>query len=238
MCDQVRNNKGQFTDTPRVQYESGDKYGFLMLTGKSYMQPYSGANRRFVEVICRCGKIFFTYFSPLRMGTVVSCGCNRDEKAKERCTKHGMAKTGDIHPIYNSWTAMRSRCYNEKDIGFNNYGGRGVRVCSEWKDDFIPFQKWALENGWEEGLTLDRKDNEFGNYEPSNCKWSTPPDQSRNKRTNHWITIFGETKCFKDWTKDERCKVGYGTFHYRLMIKKWSPQDSLTTPPMTKNRKT
>ena len=234
MYTELRNTKGQFTGVPKVRYESGDKYGFLMLTGKCFMKPYGGDVRRFVEVICKCGKCYFTNFQSLRSGTVVSCGCHKNELLTKMATKHGMARNGNRHQIYDAWVSMRNRCYNENDIGFHNYGGRGVFVCLEWKDNFLAFKKWALENGWKKGLTLDRVDNEFGNYEPSNCRWANYHTQSRNKRNNHNLTAFGETKCLQDWVNDARCTVSYGALFYRIKIAKWDTLEAITTPPLNK----
>lgn len=90
--------------------------------------------------------------------------------------KHGMRKSR----LYNIWCAMRYRCKSPKCSGYHNYGGRGITVCSEWQK-FIPFMEWALEHGYRDDLTIDRIDND-GNYEPSNCKWSTVKQQNNNKR--------------------------------------------------------
>jgi len=237
MTTEIRDTSGRFTKGDKVKYESGDRYGFLTLTGKCFMMLYGGCDRRFVEVICQCGKIYFTNFQSLRSGAVKSCGCHKNKILFQRNIIHGMAVRGNIHPIYHSYSGMMSRCYNENDINFKNYGGRGIFVCEEWKNSFISFKNWALENGWEEGLTLDRKDNEFGIYKPSNCAWKTYPEQARNKRTNIWVTAFGETKCLKDWQTDTRCKVAPSTLFYRIVIIKWGAEDAITIPPLTKNRK-
>ncbi len=226
---------GRFVKCDRVAYESGDKYGFLTLTGKCYTRPYGGINRKFVEFICQCGEIKFVCFDAIRNGNVKSCGCHKDKLLSERSKKHGMS--GNRHPIYSAHKSMISRCYNDKDINFHNYGGRGVYVCEEWLNNFEAFKQWSFHNGWEEGLTLDRIDNEFGIYEPSNCQWVTYYKQARNKRTNNWVTAFGETKCFKDWTTDERCLVAYSTLFYRINTIKWDAEEAMTTLPLTKNRK-
>lgn len=91
---------------------------------------------------------------------------------------HGMSYTR-LYAIYKD---MIRRCYNEKDnrkTGFIKYGGCGITVCNEWKNDRLEFFKWALNNGYDETLSLDRVDS-FGNYEPSNCRWTNRTTQSRN----------------------------------------------------------
>jgi len=89
---------------------------------------------------------------------------------------HGMSGT----PLYIVWISMKQRCYYTNAIRYQNYGGRGIKVCNKWKHNFVNFYNWALSNGWEEGLQLDRIDND-GNYNPSNCKFSTPKENSNNR---------------------------------------------------------
>ena len=92
---------------------------------------------------------------------------------------------------------MKGRCTNKNYKFYDLYGGRGIRVCDEWMNDFTAFRDWALSHGYEDGLTLDRIDVN-GNYEPSNCRWTTMHEQSRNKRSNVMVTYHGETACLKD----------------------------------------
>ena len=93
---------------------------------------------------------------------------------------------------------MLRRCYNPSDASFNNYGGRGIQVCSAWLKSRDAFTAWALTNGHEIGLTLDRRDNDK-NYSPSNCRWVTMKVQQLNKRTNRLLTQGGETKPLTAW---------------------------------------
>ena len=83
--------------------------------------------------------------------------------------------------LYRIWLTMKSRCYLPSQVGYKYYGGQGVTVCDEWKNDFMSFHDWAMNNGYEETLTIDRID-PYGNYEPSNCRWSTYYVQEHNKR--------------------------------------------------------
>ena len=96
---------------------------------------------------------------------------------KLKATKHGMRK----HPLNTTISNMVQRCENPKKEFYPDYGGRGIKVCEEWRNSRETFFNWAIQNRWEEGLTIDRIDND-GNYEPSNCRWVTPTIQSRNKR--------------------------------------------------------
>lgn len=98
---------------------------------------------------------------------------------------------------------MKRRCYNPEEKFYKDYGGRGIKICDEWmdkKEGHSNFQKWAVENGWEEGRSIDRIDVN-GNYEPSNCRWATPEEQANNRRNNNYITINGVTKTTSEWAR-------------------------------------
>ena len=96
---------------------------------------------------------------------------------KNTYNKHGLSN----HKIYRAWTNIVYRCTNKKDKYFKDYGERGITVCNEWKNDFMSFYNWSIENGYKDSLTIDRIDNN-GNYEPSNCRWTTMTVQGRNTR--------------------------------------------------------
>lgn len=108
--------------------------------------------------------------------------------------KHGKYRTH----IYNTYSGMKARCYNIQDQAYNNYGGRGIKMCDEWKNDFMTFHDWAMENGYNDTLTIDRIDVD-GNYSPDNCRWATRKQQARNRRSNLNYTINGVTHCLKEW---------------------------------------
>ena len=95
---------------------------------------------------------------------------------------------------------MIRRCHHKKDKDYKNYGERGISVCQKWRDDFMSFYDWAMNNGYNETLTLDRIDND-GNYEPSNCRWATIKEQSNNTRFNRYITYNGKTKTITQWAE-------------------------------------
>jgi len=119
---------------------------------------------------------------------------------------------------------MLQRCENPSNEGYRNYGFRGIKVCDEWHK-FIPFCDWALANGWQKGLQLDRINNN-GNYEPGNCRWATPQENSRNKRDNRMITFAGKTQCLAAWVDDTG--IEYDTLRVRISRYRWPIERALT----------
>lgn len=120
---------------------------------------------------------------------------------------------------------MMARCYNANHKQWEDYGGRGITVCEEWRDDKSTFFNWAKANGYREGLWLERERNNEG-YSPDNCIWSTPKTQANNRRNNRSLTAFGETKLLTEWILDPRCKATYSGLVYRLNSG-WTAQQAL-----------
>jgi len=141
---------------------------------------------------CKCGALKTARGKDLRQGKITSCGCM---KGKSNIT-HGLSNTR----IYQTWLGIRKRCGNPNAYEYENYGGRGIVVCDEWKNNFISFYKWATENGYKENLTIDRVNND-GNYEPTNCRWADRITQQNNTRSNHPITINGKTHNINQWCR-------------------------------------
>lgn len=127
--------------------------------------------KRFFNGICDCGNKIVTNFYDIREGKTKSCGCLK----LSRITKHGFSRT----KLYHVWISMKQRCVNKNSCNYHRYGYKGIKVCKEWYNDFMEFKKWSDRNGYKEGLTIDRIDNN-GNYEPSNCRWTTHIIQSTN----------------------------------------------------------
>ena len=136
--------------------------------------------------ICECSNYKIASAHELKQKTVQSCGCLNDQKRKENNRKHGLYQ----HPLYNVWRDMKQRCYNPNSEYYDRYGGRGIKVCAEWKDDFLTFYNDMIV-GYEPGLTLDRIDND-GDYCKENCRWITNKDQQNNKSSNTLINYYGE----------------------------------------------
>lgn len=141
--------------------------------------------------------------------------------------KHGETKTR-LHKI---WSSMHERCEREKHLHYSDYGGRGISVCEEWKD-YIPFAKWARNNGYSDNLTLDRIDVN-GNYEPSNCRWVTMKEQHNNKRNNRILLYHGETYTLTQLA--EKVGINKTTLKERINLG-WSIEDAVNRPIRQRTR--
>ena len=138
---------------------------------------------------------------------------------------HGKSKTR----LYNIWSDMKRRCYNPKNKRYNRYGGRGISVCDEWKDDFQAFYDWAIYNDYAEDLTIDRIDVN-GNYEPNNCRWITWKEQQRNTSRNRFITVNGVTRTMTEWA--EITGIHRDVIKDRLNKLHWTEEEAVTIPTM------
>jgi hypothetical protein len=148
-------------------------------------------------------------------GSYKSCGC------MQRYYRHHMTDTR----IYAIWCTMKARCNRPSSHKYKSYGGRGIKVCEEWKN-FEPFYDWAMKNGYAEDLSIDRIDND-GNYEPSNCRWVTSKMQANNTRQNCKITFNGETHTLKEWS--EITGITYSALSHRK-ARGWEVDKMLTVP--------
>lgn len=159
---------------------------------------------------CDCGAITLVGANELKEGITKSCGCLRFESKN---FTHGFSSTR----LYSIWNGIKERCLNENSPAYKWYGGRGIMICEEWIEDFVCFYDWAMENGYKEGLSIERIDVN-GNYEPSNCKWIPLKQQALNTRNTRFLTYNGETKTVSEWcditgikksTLLNRIRIGY-----------------------------
>lgn len=141
----------------------------------------SGIRKAQYLCLCDCGKTKKIIGESLARGTTKSCGCHRGDPLIRYSTKHGHR----YERIYSIYCDMKKRCYNQKCIGYKNYGGKGITICDEWLNDFESFYNWSMENGYSDNLTIDRI-NSAGNYEPANCRWITRSENITRRNIEYW----------------------------------------------------
>lgn len=210
---------------------NGERYGRLTIVKdiEDGERPCGQKYRR-VECKCDCGNIINCDLSEVLEGSISSCKCYRHDYF----TKHGCnMKNHPYRRVYNIYMDIKKRCYNKNSKAYPLYGGRGIYMCEEWMKDFNSFLKWSLYNGYNDTLTIDRIDFN-GNYEPSNCRWTTKKVQANNKRTNKRICIFGITKNVTEWC--EFLHIKWGTYKTRRRLG-WTEIDSLIKPLKYGNNK-
>lgn len=173
----------------RIKDLTGQKFNRLTVIEFSHTK-----NRKsFWMCECICGNKKVIRSDSLKDGNVKSCGCLNFENGT---VTHNMSKT----KIYHVWATMKNRCKNSNDKNFHHYGGRGITYCDEW-EKFELFYEWAVDNGYKEGLTLERVDVN-GDYEPINCIWITHAEQQNNKRDNVLITYRNKTQNIAQWARE------------------------------------
>lgn len=151
------------------------------------------------ECLCDCGNICYVDAYSIKANKTKSCGCIRREKTIQR------NRAGAKYPqeeresrLYSIWQGIYARTAYPSQKAYKDYGGRGITICDEWKNNFYAFKEWALNNGYANGLTIERIDNN-GNYCPENCKWITKGEQNNNQRSNIIIEYRGETHTAAQW---------------------------------------
>lgn len=170
---------------------------------------------------CDCGNECLVTSHNLRTKHTKSCGCLQKEATVKSHTSHGHRHTR----LYGIWNSMVARCHRKNSKAFPVYGGRGITVCDEWKS-FADFLEWSLANGYNDGLSLDRINNEEG-YCPGNCRWVTMETQANNKRSNVVVEYKGENHTLAEWSKILGIK--YATLRKRVG-EGWSVEEAFHTP--------
>lgn len=162
--------------------------------------------------ICDCGKETYVTGDNLRRGNTKSCGCMVGFQTGTENPNYSGGHSST--QLYRVWVAIKTRCENKNHKHYIHYGGRGIRMCEEWANNFEVFYAWAIASGYKQGLTIDRIDVN-GNYEPSNCRWATVKQQLRNKRNNIRVEINGETRTLSEWAEISRLPRGiiYKRYH-------------------------
>ena len=172
---------------------SGKRFGKLFAIGATSRNGHG-----YSICQCDCGNRFVTRNDGLKSGETVSCGCYNKEKSKSGNSRRTHGQAGKR--LYKIWQNMKARCYNKNVKQYKDYGGRGITVCSKWKDNFSAFQHWAINSGYRDDLTIERIDNN-GDYSEDNCKWVTLSEQQGNKRNNHIAVIDGVSHTLTQWAR-------------------------------------
>lgn len=174
---------------PRFQDLTGLQFGKLTVIGFAGLDK--GKNSRWL-CRCECGGKCTHLAGNLKRGRCPSCGCLKKQKrVGQRC---------EDHPDFHVFSGMLTRCFNPKDHTYKRYGGRGIRVCDRWREG--GFWVFLSDMGPRPSPdhSIDRIDND-GHYEPGNCRWATPKEQGRNRRTNRLITHDGLTLPMSEWAE-------------------------------------
>lgn len=157
---------------------TGQRFGRLVAVERAGNDKYGRAKWK---CQCVCGEVLVCHGINLRQGRTNSCGCLKEEVSRRHSVTHGKRKSR----LYSVWSDMKNRCYNPKIHNYHRYGGRGITVCDEWRNNFQAFYEWAMANGYDENApkgqcTIDRIDNDKG-YSPDNCRWVDVKTQNSNK---------------------------------------------------------
>lgn len=203
----------------------GSEFGRL----KTLESPMSLNGVRVVHCQCTCGVRRDIQLASLLSGSSRSCGCLRSEMVAAKNKTHGLSD----NPLYNTWGNMKDRCTNPSNKRYHNYGGRGIKVCSEWIDSF---EKFYLDVGEApfSGASLDRKDND-GDYCKENVRWATQAQQMENTSRNKRYSYGGRMAMLKDISKAENLNLG--TLYYRVNTMKLSIDEALNLPRYSRKRR-
>lgn len=196
----------------------GTRFGRLLVLEEA--QKTNG--RKSFKCQCECGNTMITLRQSLVSGNTKSCGCLLKEKTRGRFTTHGQSRTR----LYSIYRGMLNRCYKHKTKRYERYGGRGIRVCNEWVNDFKAFYRWAMVNGYRNDLTIDRIDVN-GDYAPGNCRWSNVKMQQNNLSTNKIISYMDQKKTLARWCQE--LNLNYHTIFCRLN-RNWTIERAFKTP--------
>lgn len=195
---------------------SGKRFGHLVVIKRVEEKGYPV----FWLCKCDCGNTKAIAGKHLLDGSTSSCGCMH--------YKYGHGKTETR--LYHIWRTMKARCFDKNSCKYSRYGGRGITMSEEWKNSFMAFHDWAVSNGYNEELSIDRMDNNKG-YFPDNCRWATAEEQANNTSTNVIINHKGATGTLSQMARNYGLKPSVVS---KRIKRGWSVQRALETPLITK----
>ena len=202
----------------------GKQYGNWTVLEYSHFKYYEYKNqnniiqrvkRHYMKCECICGTTSTIEKGGLLSGKTKSCGCLKRKANGKSDTR-----------IYNIYCQMINRCYKKKNTHYKDYGGRGIKVCDEWLNDFEKFYEWSIKKGYKDELTIERKNNDLG-YSPENCVWADRVTQANNRRNTLYLTYKGETKTIRQWSKI--IKISPKTLDSR-MRRGWTDEEIVGLP--------
>ena len=196
---------------------TGQKFGRLTVIRFDHSQN----GKKYYLCQCDCGNLKTVSSHSLKSGNTKSCGCLHKEILTQR-NKENRIHHPTSERLLRIWRAMLHRCYKETDEHYDYYGGRGIKVCDDWRD-FENFQNWALANGYTDDLTIDRVDGDK-DYCPENCSWTTMTVQNNHKSDTKWLTYKGKTQSLSDWCRE--LGLDYFRTKARLNSLGWSVEDA------------
>lgn len=187
---------------------AGERFGRLVVLNRDFSKE---SRKSYWLCLCDCGNEKIVRGDTLKEGKTQSCGCLHKESSKVNLTmNHSHKQSGTT--LHNKWIAMKGRCYNKNNPKYYRYGERGIEVYEGWRTNFVEFRDWAIKNGYEEGLSLERKDVD-GDYSPDNCEWIPFKDQANNRRLTKWVEYNGEKINLKQLSI--KTGINYGTLSRR-----------------------
>lgn len=199
----------------------GQRFGRLLVLSPA---ANKGGRTRWL-CLCDCGAYTIAGTADLRSGDTKSCGCKHRDNALvnvHKLSKHNMSRTR----LYRIWDGIKRRTKPDAWKA-PRYGPRGIRMCDEWRSDFIVFEEWAISHGYNDTLQIDRIDND-GNYCPENCRWVTQKDNSNNRSTCTYVEFRGERHSLSEWSG--LTGIPYWTLQKRILKYKWSLERAFTEP--------
>ena len=208
---------------------TGRSFSRWLVVGEPRAVSRPHGARRLWLCRCDCGTERYIEEGVLLNSGSRSCGCLHKEisaaTARRTMTKHGATVGHSMSPEYRCWALMRARCSNPKAPHYDRYGGRGIRVCERWST----FENFLADMGTKPSPkhSIDRRDNN-GNYEPTNCRWATKAEQSRNQERTRFLEFRGERLSVSEWS--ERLGIKSRALRHRIDSYGWSVERALTEP--------
>lgn len=202
---------------------TGQKFGKLTVL-KRIDDHITKGGQHFTMYLCKCdcGNKIKVSAHRLRQGKTQSCGCLKKE-AQKRLIKFNTTHNNSNTRLYRIWVHFKGRCNNPKDRAYKKYGGRGIKICEEWQE-FEPFYNWAMANGYNDTLTIDRIDVN-GNYEPNNCRWTSYKTQVRNRRITKTVFYNGKEYILGELAEILQCDYRHLWYVFKRIKLGYTPDD-------------